>query len=114
MNRLSRKSVSLALVVCLLAPALSVAQPTPGAPPPGVPQTGPTPPTPRTPGAFAPLAPGRGDLYLGQQARSIAGPDYRLGPGDVGFIGSNEMHNAKNVGTSRAEYFIVNIGRDDV
>src|SRR5439155_515211 len=36
-----------------------------------------------TPGAFAPLAPGRGDLYLGQQARSIAGPDYRLGPGDV-------------------------------
>ena len=83
MNRLSRKSVSLALVVCLLAPTLSVAQPTPGAPPPGVPQTGPTPPTPRTPGAFAPLAPGRGDLYLGQQARSIAGPDYRLGPGDV-------------------------------
>jgi hypothetical protein len=24
------------------------------------------------------------------------------------------MHNAKNVGTTRAEYFIVNIGRDDV
>jgi hypothetical protein len=29
-------------------------------------------------------------------------------------IGSNEMHNAKNVGTSAARYFIVNIGRDDV
>ena len=40
-------------------------------------------PTPRTPGAFAPVLPGRGDLYLGTQARSIAGPDYRLGPGDV-------------------------------
>ncbi len=83
MKRLSRKSISLALVVCLLAPTLAVAQPAPGAPPPGVPQTPPTPQTPRTPGAFAPLAPGRGDLYLGQQARSIAGPDYRLGPGDV-------------------------------
>ncbi|HEV8584868.1 MAG TPA: SLBB domain-containing protein [Methylomirabilota bacterium] len=27
--------------------------------------------------------PGRGDMFLGQQSRSIAGPDYRLGPGDV-------------------------------
>jgi len=32
----------------------------------------------------------------------------------VGVIGSNELHNAKNVGTTRATYFIVNIGRDDV
>ena len=45
---------------------------------------------------------------------TIAGTPYRLGPGDVGVIGSNELHNAKNVGTSRAVYFIVNIGRDDV
>ncbi|HEY6508030.1 MAG TPA: cupin domain-containing protein [Vicinamibacterales bacterium] len=45
---------------------------------------------------------------------TIAGTAYRLGPGDVGVIGSNELHNAKNVGTSRATYFIVNIGRDDV
>jgi len=45
---------------------------------------------------------------------TIAGKPYRLGPGDVGVIGSNEMHNAKNVGTTRAHYFIVNIGRDDV
>ena len=44
----------------------------------------------------------------------IAGKPYRLGPGDVGVIGSNELHNAKNVGTGRATYFIVNIGRDDV
>jgi polysaccharide biosynthesis/export protein len=80
---LSRRSISLTLVVCLLAPTVAAAQPTAGAPPPGVPQTPATPQTPRTPGAFAPLAPGRGDLYLGQQARSIAGPDYRLGPGDV-------------------------------
>ena len=45
---------------------------------------------------------------------TIAGKPYRLGPGDVGVIGSNEIHNAKNVGTTRAQYFIVNIGRDDV
>ena len=45
---------------------------------------------------------------------TVAGKPYRLGPGDVGVIGSNEMHNAKNVGTTRALYFIVNIGRDDV
>ena len=30
---------------------------------------------------------------------TIAGMPYRLGPGDVGVIGSNELHNAKNVGT---------------
>jgi mannose-6-phosphate isomerase-like protein (cupin superfamily) len=50
----------------------------------------------------------------GTMELTIAGKPYRLGPGDVGVIGSNEMHNAKNVGTTRAHYFIVNIGRDDV
>ena len=50
----------------------------------------------------------------GTMELTIAGKPYRLGPGDVGVIGSNEMHNAKNVGTVRAHYFIVNIGRDDV
>jgi quercetin dioxygenase-like cupin family protein len=45
---------------------------------------------------------------------TVDGKAYRLGPGDVGVIGSNGMHNAKNVGTSLARYFIVNIGRDDV
>ena len=50
----------------------------------------------------------------GTMELTIAGKPYRLGPGDVGVIGSNEIHNAKNVGTTRAEYFIVNIGRDDV
>jgi quercetin dioxygenase-like cupin family protein len=45
---------------------------------------------------------------------TIAGKPYRLGPGDVGVIGSNELHNAKNIGETIARYFIVNIGRDDV
>jgi mannose-6-phosphate isomerase-like protein (cupin superfamily) len=53
-------------------------------------------------------------VRLGTMELTINGTPYRLGPGDVGVIGSNEMHNAKNVGTIRAEYFIVNIGRDDI
>jgi mannose-6-phosphate isomerase-like protein (cupin superfamily) len=53
-------------------------------------------------------------VRTGLMELTIAGKPYRLGPGDVGVIGSNEMHNAKNVGTTRSEYFIVNIGRDDV
>jgi len=53
-------------------------------------------------------------VRLGTMELTISGKPYLLGPGDVGVIGSNEMHNAKNVGTTRAEYFIVNIGRDDV
>jgi mannose-6-phosphate isomerase-like protein (cupin superfamily) len=50
----------------------------------------------------------------GTMELTIAGKAYRLGPGDVGVIGSNEMHNAKNVGTTIGRYFIINIGRDDV
>jgi len=53
-------------------------------------------------------------VRIGTMELTISGKPLRLGPGDVGFIGSNEIHNAKNVGTGRAEYFIVNIGRDDV
>ena len=53
-------------------------------------------------------------VRIGTMELTISGKPHRLGPGDVGVIGSNEVHNAKNVGTTRAEYFIVNIGRDDV
>lgn len=53
-------------------------------------------------------------VRTGLMELTISGKPMRLGPGDVGVIGSNEIHNAKNVGATRAEYFIVNIGRDDV
>src|SRR5919201_2117320 len=43
---------------------------------------------------------------------TVSGQRLTLGPGDVGYIGSNELHNAKNVGSTRAHYFIVNFGRD--
>jgi protein involved in polysaccharide export with SLBB domain len=81
-----RKAVSAVLILCLLSPSPGFAQqppaqtiPTPGAPPPA------TQPTPRAPGAFAPLNPTRSDTgaLFGVQTRTIAGPDYRLGPGDV-------------------------------
>jgi len=29
-------------------------------------------------------------------------------------LAPNDLHNAKNVGTTTARYFMVNIGRDDV
>src|SRR5207248_899727 len=53
--------------------------PAPGAPLPSLQ------PVPRSPGVFAPINPTRSDsgsLY-GIHTRAIAGPDYRLGPGDV-------------------------------
>jgi mannose-6-phosphate isomerase-like protein (cupin superfamily) len=50
----------------------------------------------------------------GMMELTVAGQPMRLGPGCVGYIGSNELHNARNVGATRAHYFIVNIGRDDV
>jgi protein involved in polysaccharide export with SLBB domain len=81
-----RKAISAVLIACLLSPSVAFPQqspaqiiPTPGAPPPA------TQPTPRSPGVFAPLNPTRSDtgVLFGVQSRSIAGPDYRLGPGDV-------------------------------
>ena len=50
----------------------------------------------------------------GTMELTVSGRPMKLGPGCVGYIGSNELHNAKNVGSTRAHYFIVNIGRDDV
>jgi mannose-6-phosphate isomerase-like protein (cupin superfamily) len=50
----------------------------------------------------------------GTMELTVSGHPLKLGPGDVGYIGSNELHNAKNVGSTRAHYFIVNLGRDDV
>jgi protein involved in polysaccharide export with SLBB domain len=84
--RAARKAISVILIACLLCPSAAFSQPpssqiipTPGAPPPA------TQPTPRAPGAFAPLNPTRSDTgaLFGVQTRTIAGPDYRLGPGDV-------------------------------
>jgi mannose-6-phosphate isomerase-like protein (cupin superfamily) len=41
---------------------------------------------------------------------TINGTTNRLGPGDLGFVHSNEEHGIKNIGTGAATYFVIAIG----
>ena len=43
---------------------------------------------------------------------TINGHTTRLGPGSVGFAGSNDEHGVRNIGTTPAEYFVVAMGKD--
>jgi mannose-6-phosphate isomerase-like protein (cupin superfamily) len=43
---------------------------------------------------------------------TINGQINRLGPGSVGFVGSNDEHGARNPGTTPAEYFVVTLGKE--
>jgi polysaccharide export outer membrane protein len=81
-NHHFRQTVSVVLVVCLLAPTVATAQSFDRA---GQPGQSVVPATPRSPGTFTPFTPSRIDAGagFGTTNRNIAGPDYRLGPGDV-------------------------------
>ena len=41
---------------------------------------------------------------------TVNGTNYRLGPGGVGFVHSNDEHGIKNIGDTAATYFVVAIG----
>lgn len=43
---------------------------------------------------------------------TINGKSTRMGPGSVAFVHSNELHGWKNTGDTRAQYFVVAIGRE--
>jgi mannose-6-phosphate isomerase-like protein (cupin superfamily) len=41
---------------------------------------------------------------------TVNGKTYQLGPGGVAFVRSNDEHGVKNVGTTPANYFVVEMG----
>ena len=41
---------------------------------------------------------------------TVNGKTYQLGPGAIGFVRSDEEHGVKNVGTTPANYFVVEMG----
>jgi mannose-6-phosphate isomerase-like protein (cupin superfamily) len=43
---------------------------------------------------------------------TINGKSTALGPGSVGFVGSNDEHGIRNSGATPAEYFVVAFGKD--
>src|SRR5688500_11472329 len=111
-----RKAICLLLAASLLLPSVAFSQhpgaqtiPAPGAPPPTFQ------PTPRSPGVFAPLNPTRSDtgsLY-GISTRAIAGPDYRLGPGDVvevQIVGRLDVHRQQVVVDSEGSITLPPLG----
>lgn len=51
-------------------------------------------------------------IRTGTLELTINGHSTRLGPGSVGFVGSNDEHGVRNVGTTAAEYFVVATGKD--
>jgi quercetin dioxygenase-like cupin family protein len=50
-------------------------------------------------------------LREGLMEVTIEGKSTRLMPGSVAFVASNEMHGWRNVGETRARYFVFTLGR---
>ena len=44
---------------------------------------------------------------------TISGTSKKLGPGSVAYVASNEEHGWRNVGATRAQYFVLALGREN-
>jgi mannose-6-phosphate isomerase-like protein (cupin superfamily) len=51
-------------------------------------------------------------LRQGELEVTIEGKSSRVGPGSVVYVASNQEHGARNVGTTHAQYFVVELGSD--
>ena len=52
-------------------------------------------------------------IHEGMLEVTIAGHSTKLGPGSVAYVASNEEHGWRNVGTTRAQYFVLALGREN-
>ena len=50
-------------------------------------------------------------IHEGTLEVTISGRSTRIGPGSTAFVASNEEHGWRNVGTTRALYFVLALGR---
>ena len=51
-------------------------------------------------------------IHEGTMEVTISGKSTRLGPGSTAYVASNEEHGWKNVGDTRALYFVLAIGKE--
>ena len=53
-------------------------------------------------------------IHEGTLEVTISGKATKLGPGSTAYVASNQEHGWKNVGTTKAQYFVLALGRDKV